>query len=180
MPARLFVATRRLAHTTQCNQSARHAAAARLPTGNDFPAHLENSKLPGNFGFDPLGLGADPERLTWFAESERVHARWAMLGVAGILIQVRRQAAGSTAHAALPRARWPAPACRRQRRHSQRNGMAAAITQPGLASHASQPGGRSKCYSWSSNVSRMRAMGGGCCYPSCSSGGGNGGSGELK
>lgn len=38
--------------------------------------------------FDPLGLGADPERLAWFAESERVHARWAMLAVAGILVQV--------------------------------------------------------------------------------------------
>lgn len=40
-------------------------------------------------GFDPLGLGANEERLAWFAESERVHCRWAMLGVAGILAQVR-------------------------------------------------------------------------------------------
>ena len=67
------------------------AAAERanwLP-GSDFPAHLENCKLPACYGFDPLGLGANPERLTWFAESERVHARWAMLGVAGILAQVR-------------------------------------------------------------------------------------------
>ena len=39
-------------------------------------------------GFDPLGLAADPEKLKWNAESERVHARWAMLGVAGILAQV--------------------------------------------------------------------------------------------
>lgn len=36
------------------------------------------------------GLGANPESLKWFAESERVHARWAMLAVAGILGQVRR------------------------------------------------------------------------------------------
>ena len=50
---------------------------------------LENAKLPGNFGFDPLGLGADAERLAYFAESERVHCRWAMLGVAGIMLQVR-------------------------------------------------------------------------------------------
>ena len=48
---------------------------------------MENVKLPGNYGFDPLGLGANEERLKWFAESERVHARWAMLGVAGILAQ---------------------------------------------------------------------------------------------
>jgi len=55
--------------------------------GNDFPKHLENCKLPGNYGFDPLGLGANEERLKWFAESERVHCRWAMLGVAGVLAQ---------------------------------------------------------------------------------------------
>lgn len=55
--------------------------------GEAFPAHLENAKIPGNYGFDPLGLGANPERLTWFRESERVHSRWAMLGVAGILVQ---------------------------------------------------------------------------------------------
>lgn len=35
------------------------------------------------------GLGSNPEQLKWFAESERVHARWAMLAVAGILTQVR-------------------------------------------------------------------------------------------
>lgn len=38
--------------------------------------------------WDPLGLGANEERLTWFAEAERVHSRWAMLAVAGILVQV--------------------------------------------------------------------------------------------
>ena len=38
--------------------------------------------------FDPLGLGGDPDRLAWFAESERIHSRWAMLAVAGILVQV--------------------------------------------------------------------------------------------
>ncbi|KAL4440684.1 hypothetical protein ABPG77_000393 [Micractinium sp. CCAP 211/92] len=65
----------------------RAAARANWLPGSDFPAHLENCKLPGCYGFDPLGLGADPERLKWFAEAERVHARWAMLGVAGILLQ---------------------------------------------------------------------------------------------
>lgn len=37
------------------------------------------------------GLGSNPEQLKWFAESERVHCRWAMLAVAGILGQVRKQ-----------------------------------------------------------------------------------------
>jgi light-harvesting complex I chlorophyll a/b binding protein 4 len=46
---------------------------------------LESSNLPGNFGFDPLGLGSNDERLKYFAEAERVHARWAMLGCAGVL-----------------------------------------------------------------------------------------------
>jgi len=46
-----------------------------------------DGSLPGDFGWDPLGLGADPARLKWFAESERVHCRWAMLAVAGILVQ---------------------------------------------------------------------------------------------
>eukprot|EP00889_Picochlorum_renovo_P000114 jgi/Picre1/27144/NNA_000113.t1 len=71
-------------------QRASHVVAAArdcwLP-GSDFPKHLESCKLPGNYGFDPLGLGANDDRLKWFAESERVHARWAMLGVAGILAQ---------------------------------------------------------------------------------------------
>lgn len=43
---------------------------------------------PAPLQWDPLGLGANEERLTWFAEAERVHARWAMLAVAGILVQV--------------------------------------------------------------------------------------------
>ena len=32
-------------------------------------------------------MGSNPESLRYFAEAERVHARWAMLGVAGILAQ---------------------------------------------------------------------------------------------
>ena len=42
--------------------------------------------LPGDFGFDPLGLGEDPESLKWYVQAELVHARFAMLGVAGILL----------------------------------------------------------------------------------------------
>jgi light-harvesting complex I chlorophyll a/b binding protein 4 len=65
------------------------AADNWLP-GSTKPKHLTEgvgATLPANFGWDPLGLGANEERLTWFAESERVHARWAMLAVAGILVQ---------------------------------------------------------------------------------------------
>eukprot|EP00232_Nephroselmis_pyriformis_P002252 CAMPEP_0182912778 /NCGR_PEP_ID=MMETSP0034_2-20130328/37696_1 /TAXON_ID=156128 /ORGANISM="Nephroselmis pyriformis, Strain CCMP717" /LENGTH=234 /DNA_ID=CAMNT_0025049471 /DNA_START=21 /DNA_END=725 /DNA_ORIENTATION=+ len=48
------------------------------------PAHLDGS-IPGDFGFDPLGLGTDPDRLKWYQEAEAVNGRWAMLATAGIL-----------------------------------------------------------------------------------------------
>ncbi|XP_022929235.1 photosystem I chlorophyll a/b-binding protein 6, chloroplastic isoform X1 [Cucurbita moschata] len=53
--------------------------------GSTPPEWLDGS-LPGDFGFDPLGLGSDPELLKWFAQAELMHARWAMLAVAGILL----------------------------------------------------------------------------------------------
>jgi light-harvesting complex I chlorophyll a/b binding protein 4 len=65
------------------------ARAANRPLwlpGSEAPAHL-NGTLPADYGFDPLGLGSSPESLRYFAEAERVHARWAMLAVAGILVQ---------------------------------------------------------------------------------------------
>merc|ERR1712178_22666 len=59
--------------------------AAWLP-GSDAPSHLDGT-LPGDFGFDPLGLGKDPQALTWYQQAELQHARWAMLAVAGIIAQ---------------------------------------------------------------------------------------------
>lgn len=44
------------------------------------------SSLPGDNGFDPLGLAEDPENLRWFVQAELVNGRWAMLGVAGMLL----------------------------------------------------------------------------------------------
>ena len=52
--------------------------------GVDAPAHLDGS-LPGDFGFDPLGLSVDPEMKKWMVQAELQHARWAMLGVAGMV-----------------------------------------------------------------------------------------------
>lgn len=52
--------------------------------GLDPPPHLDGS-LAGDFGFDPLGLGEDPDSLKWYVQAELVHARFAMAGVAGIL-----------------------------------------------------------------------------------------------
>jgi len=63
------------------------AAAADRPMwipGGVAPAHL-NGTLPGDRGFDPIGLGSDPKALNWYRAAELVHGRWAMLGVAGVL-----------------------------------------------------------------------------------------------
>lgn len=42
--------------------------------------------LPGDNGFDPLGLAEDPENLRWYVQAELVNGRWAMLGVVGMLL----------------------------------------------------------------------------------------------
>ncbi|KAF7058903.1 hypothetical protein CFC21_065876 [Triticum aestivum] len=53
--------------------------------GTAPPPWLDGS-LPGDFGFDPLGFGSEPESLRWFAQAELMHGRWAMLAAAGILV----------------------------------------------------------------------------------------------
>ncbi len=55
-----------------------------------MPEHLKKASLPGTYGFDPLGLGTNPESLAWFAEAEKTNARWAMAAVAGVLIRCGR------------------------------------------------------------------------------------------
>jgi lactate racemase len=55
------------------------------------PAHLDGS-MPGDAGFDPLGLGVDPKRLAWYQEAELMHGRWAMAAVVGV---VAAEAAGA-------------------------------------------------------------------------------------
>jgi light-harvesting complex I chlorophyll a/b binding protein 4 len=53
--------------------------------GSTSPAWLDGS-LPGDNGFDPLALGENPENLKWYVQAELQNGRWAMLGVAGIII----------------------------------------------------------------------------------------------
>ncbi|XP_008783815.1 chlorophyll a-b binding protein 4, chloroplastic-like [Phoenix dactylifera] len=53
--------------------------------GLPSPAYL-NGSLPGDNGFDPLGLAEDPENLKWYVQAELVNSRWAMLGVVGMLL----------------------------------------------------------------------------------------------
>lgn len=55
--------------------------------GGNFvdPEWLDGS-LPGDYGFDPLGLGRDPAFLKWYREAELIHGRWAMAAVVGIFV----------------------------------------------------------------------------------------------
>ncbi|CAL9085102.1 unnamed protein product [Musa hybrid cultivar] len=76
------------AQTARRELSVSAAAAPERPLwfpGSTPPPWLDGS-LPGDFGFDPLGLGSDPESLRWNQQAEIVHCRWAMLGAAGIFI----------------------------------------------------------------------------------------------
>ena len=51
----------------------------------DVPAYL-NGSLAGDYGYDPLGLGKDTETVEKYRAYELLHARWAMLAAAGIII----------------------------------------------------------------------------------------------
>ena len=49
-------------------------AAGNWYPGTETPAHLASSSLPGNFGFDPLGLGKDADKLKWYAQAEHTES----------------------------------------------------------------------------------------------------------
>ncbi|MEW5300796.1 MAG: hypothetical protein WDW38_005283 [Sanguina aurantia] len=69
-----------------------------LPGGlleiSDLPEYLDGS-LPGDYGYDPLGLGKDTETVEKYRAFELIHARWAMLAAAGIIIPEGLQANGA-------------------------------------------------------------------------------------
>merc|ERR1712066_747727 len=60
-----------------------------LPGGlidrTDIPTYL-NGDLAGDYGYDPLSLGKDSEQVRKYREAELIHARWAMLAAAGMII----------------------------------------------------------------------------------------------
>nr|ABD37881.1 light-harvesting chlorophyll-a/b binding protein Lhca4.1 [Mesostigma viride]DAA05923.1 TPA_inf: chloroplast light-harvesting complex I protein precursor Lhca2 [Mesostigma viride] len=53
-------------------------------TGAKPPAYLDGS-MPGDYGYDPLRMGGNPELLKWYQQGEIENGRWAMIGVAGML-----------------------------------------------------------------------------------------------
>merc|ERR1712159_543827 len=71
--------------TTLINRSDVSKEAKWLP-GTIAPVHLDGT-IPGDYGFDPLGLGSDADRLAWYVEAEKMNGRWAMAAVVGILGQ---------------------------------------------------------------------------------------------
>ncbi|KAH9604407.1 hypothetical protein KSS87_004574 [Heliosperma pusillum] len=79
-----FAATIPLSNVS-CKATSRFTMSAEWMPGEPRPPYLDGS-APGDFGFDPLGLGSVPENLERFKESELIHCRWAMLAVPGILV----------------------------------------------------------------------------------------------
>merc|ERR1719316_2024401 len=69
-----------------------------LPGGlldrNDVPSYL-TGELAGDYGYDPLGLGKDPEQVRKYREAELIHSRWAMLASAGFIIPEGLEANGA-------------------------------------------------------------------------------------
>merc|ERR1711937_424285 len=69
-----------------------------LPGGllerSDLPSYLTGD-LAGDYGYDPLGLGTDSDKVRSYREFELIHSRWAMLAAAGILIPEGLEANGA-------------------------------------------------------------------------------------
>jgi len=67
-----------------------------LPPGLLFeiPDYL-NGDLAGDYAYDPLGLGQDEETVLKLREYELLHARWAMVGTAGMFLPEAIAAGGA-------------------------------------------------------------------------------------
>jgi hypothetical protein len=88
-PSRSSVVVRATAADARAWMNAWKSKSAGRPAawypGTTAPAYLKGT-LPGDYGFDPLQLGKDADKLEWYVQAELQHARWAMLGVAGVLV----------------------------------------------------------------------------------------------
>ena len=55
-------------------------------TAGPIPTTLMKCLLICSYGYDPLGLAKDGGTLEKYRSNELIHARWAMLAAAGIII----------------------------------------------------------------------------------------------
>lgn len=67
------------------------------------PKWLDGSRYPGDYGFDPLGLGEEEKDLKRYFELELLHGRWAMLGALGACIP---ELLNQYTPLNIPEARW--------------------------------------------------------------------------
>jgi light-harvesting complex II chlorophyll a/b binding protein 5 len=84
-------------HTAALPPRCRAAAtAARVASAAAVLTRAASRRArPRSYGYDPLGLGKDAETLAKYRANELLHARWAMLAAAGILIPEGLEANGA-------------------------------------------------------------------------------------
>ncbi|KAJ6309110.1 hypothetical protein OIU76_018658 [Salix suchowensis] len=75
------VGTRKLVVVAAAAQPKKSWIPAVKGGGNLVDPEWLDGSLPGDYGFDPLGLGKDPAFLKWYREAELIHGRWAMAAV---------------------------------------------------------------------------------------------------
>jgi len=68
-----------------------------LPSGLLDPAEVPSylsGDLAGDYGYDPLSLGSDPEQVETYRKAELIHARWAMVATIGCILPEASNAFG--------------------------------------------------------------------------------------